>query len=178
MNNYCQSESGRNLVPENVWRLKVAHQVVCFCAQSRGDFDQGIHGRGFFASFNAADKNCRKPRLFSQFLLAESRFSPSRPNGVSKETAMFAGRHGHLGDRKESQPAMSLTTSFTCKIFRRLIETRNIFAAGRSELTFQRVKHEGIQTNRSNGALGALQNHPFLRPVENNLKEISKLTVL
>src|ERR1700733_4219574 len=105
-NSFYQTGSKQILSPESVWQSKVAHQVLCFCAQSSGNFNQGIHGRGFFTSFNPADKNCRKPRLFSQLFLAESRFSPSRPDGFSKETAMFAGRHGHSGDRKESEPAM------------------------------------------------------------------------
>jgi hypothetical protein len=93
--------------------LKILHQVPHSNAQSLRDFYQIIHRRRFDSPFNPADENRREVRVFSQFLLAESSFFPSGPDGLAQQTpVLLNGRHGGFKEQEPPKAAMSLTTRF------------------------------------------------------------------
>ena len=91
---------------------KITSQIMDFCFQSLGDFNQRIHRRRFLSALNAANENGREVSHFGQLLLAETGFFPSDSDGFAQKTAVLNGRHGALADRKPPEPTMSLTTSF------------------------------------------------------------------
>jgi hypothetical protein len=80
---------------------------------------------------------------------------------------VFGGRHGHSGDRKQTKPTMSLTTSFPCKILGAVVKTEKCFPTGSTKLKFQRVKHENIQIVRPLAHRESSLHHPILRAGRN-----------
>lgn len=98
------------------YRLSEAtHQIMRRHAQCFSNFHERIHRRRLPTAFDATDKNCRKPRLFSQLFLTEFNLLPFQSNGFTQEATMLrVSRHGQLRDRKRPKSAMSLTTDYAC----------------------------------------------------------------
>jgi len=125
---------------------EITHQFVGSHIQSLGNFHQRIQGGRFFATLNAADENSRKTSIFSQLFLAETCFLSSGPNCFAQETAVLAGRHDFPEDRKQSKPAMSLTTSLSsCNNFAVLVKTGIWLWGVPLKSPFEKVKNENIQ---------------------------------